>query len=97
MQSCIVTTAGQGNRQQYVVLMVTGRRAEGELRYEDVRDRIRDQLGNQLAIRRYIATWRPTIECPLGRSGSYEEFRDALARREGDRAEAVLRELHGLS
>lgn len=51
----------------------------------------------ELAIRRNIATWRPTIECPLGRSASYEEFRDALARREGDRAEAVLRELHGLS
>lgn len=51
----------------------------------------------ELAIRRNIATWRPTIECPLGRSSSYEEFRDALARRDGDRAESLLRELHGLT
>ena len=51
----------------------------------------------ELAIRRNIATWRPAIECPLGRSSSYEEFRDALARRDGDRAESLLRELHGLT
>jgi hypothetical protein len=33
---------------------VTDRRPEGEIKYDDVRDRIRDQLGQQLAIRRYI-------------------------------------------
>ena len=31
-----------------------GRRPPGDIRYEDVRDRIRDQLGQQLAIRRYL-------------------------------------------
>ena len=41
-------------RAQFVVLQVTGRRPPGDIRYEDVRDRIRDQLGQQLAIRRYI-------------------------------------------
>jgi len=36
------------------VLQVKERRPEGEVRYEDVRDRIRDQLGQQLAIRGYL-------------------------------------------
>jgi hypothetical protein len=43
-----------GSHQQFVVLQVTGRRPQGDIRYEDVRERIRDQLGQQLAIRRYI-------------------------------------------
>ncbi|WP_127473647.1 GntR family transcriptional regulator [Microbacterium sulfonylureivorans] len=51
----------------------------------------------ELAIRRNVATWRPLIECPVGRSATYEEFRDALTRRDGVRAEALLRELHGLT
>ena len=37
-----------------MVLQVTGRRPEGDVKYEDVRDRIREQLGQQLAIRRYL-------------------------------------------
>jgi peptidyl-prolyl cis-trans isomerase SurA len=45
---------GTGTREQFVVVQVTGRRPQGDIRYEDVRDRIRDQLGQQLAIRRYI-------------------------------------------
>ena len=43
-----------GTHQQFVVLQVTGRRPQGDIRFEDVRERIRDQLGQQLAIRRYI-------------------------------------------
>ena len=39
---------------KFVVLQVTGRRARGDVKYEDVRDRIREQLGQQLAIRRYL-------------------------------------------
>jgi hypothetical protein len=50
--------AGSGDRDQFVVLQVTDRRPEGEIRYEDVRDRIRDQLGQQLAIRRYLDNLR---------------------------------------
>jgi peptidyl-prolyl cis-trans isomerase SurA len=49
-----VFTLPAGNREQFVVLQVTGRRPEGDVKYEDVRDRIRDQLGQQLAIRRYL-------------------------------------------
>ncbi len=49
-----VFTLPAGGREQFVVLQVAGRRPEGEVQYEDVRDRIRDQLGQQLAIRRYI-------------------------------------------
>jgi hypothetical protein len=45
---------GSGGREQFVVLQVTNRRPEGEIKYEDVRDRIRQQLGEQLAIRRYL-------------------------------------------
>jgi peptidyl-prolyl cis-trans isomerase SurA len=50
----VFTWAGPGGRDQLVVLQVTERRPEGEVKYEDVRDRIRDQLGQQLAIRRYL-------------------------------------------
>jgi len=45
---------GAGTREQFVVVQVTGRRPQGDIRYEDIRDRLRDQLGQQLAIRRYI-------------------------------------------
>ena len=50
----IFTIPGTGGRDQFVVLQVTGRRPQGDIRYEDVKDRIREQLGQQLAIRRYI-------------------------------------------
>ncbi len=36
------------------MVQVIGRRPEGDIRYEDVKDRIREQLGQQLAIRRYL-------------------------------------------
>lgn len=49
-----VFTLPAGSREQFVVLQVTGRRPEGEMKYDDVRDRIREQLGQQLAIRHYI-------------------------------------------
>ena len=48
------TIPGAGGREQFVVLEVTERRPEGDIRYEDVKDRIREQLGQQLAIRRYL-------------------------------------------
>jgi peptidyl-prolyl cis-trans isomerase SurA len=54
----VFTMPGAGNREQFVVLQVTDRRGEGEIKYEDVRDRIHDQLGQQLAIRRYIDNLR---------------------------------------
>jgi peptidyl-prolyl cis-trans isomerase SurA len=41
-------------RTKYAVLLVTERREAGEVRFEDVRDKVRDQLGEQLAIRRYL-------------------------------------------
>jgi peptidyl-prolyl cis-trans isomerase SurA len=49
-----VFTLPAGAREQFVVLQVTGRRPEGDVKYEDARDRIREQLGQQLAIRRYL-------------------------------------------
>jgi peptidyl-prolyl cis-trans isomerase SurA len=50
----VFTMAGAGGRNQFVVLRLTNRRPEGEVKYEDVRDRVREQLGQQLAIRRYL-------------------------------------------
>jgi peptidyl-prolyl cis-trans isomerase SurA len=49
----VFTMPGSG-KEQFVVLKVTDRRPEGEIKYDDVRDRIREQLGQQLAIRRYL-------------------------------------------
>ena len=45
---------GTGTRSQFTVLQVTGRRPQGDVRYEDVREKIREQLSQQLAIERYI-------------------------------------------
>jgi hypothetical protein len=45
---------GNGGRDQFIVLKMTGRRPEGDIRYEDVKDKIRQQLGQQLAIRHYL-------------------------------------------
>lgn len=50
----VFTIKGPGDRDQYVVLKVTSRRLQGDIRYEDVKDRIRQQLGQELAIRRYL-------------------------------------------
>lgn len=50
----VFTVPGTGGRDQFVVLQVTARRPEGDIRYEDVKDRIRQQLGQELAIRRYL-------------------------------------------
>lgn len=51
----------------------------------------------ELAIRRNVSTWQPLISCPLGRSATYEAYREAMTERDGARAEALLRELHGLT
>ncbi|HEX5387830.1 MAG TPA: peptidylprolyl isomerase [Gemmatimonadales bacterium] len=45
---------GAQGRTKYAVVKVTERRPAGDVRYEDVKDEIRDQLGQQLSIRRYL-------------------------------------------
>ncbi len=50
--------SGSGNRIKYTVVRVTTRRPEGDVRYDDVRDKIRQQLGEQLAVKRYLETLR---------------------------------------
>ena len=52
--SPVFTIPGTTGRDQFVVVQVIGRRPEGDIRFEDVKDRIREQLGQQLAIRRYL-------------------------------------------
>ena len=51
----------------------------------------------ELAIRRILPGWHPFVECPIARTAAYESFRDAVAARDGARAEAVLREIHGFA
>jgi len=46
--------SGAGNNEQFVVLQVTARRSQGEVRYDDVKDHIRQQLSQELGIRRYL-------------------------------------------
>jgi peptidyl-prolyl cis-trans isomerase SurA len=50
----IFTVPGAGNHEQFVVLQVTARRSPGDIRYEDVKDHIRQQLSQELGIRRYL-------------------------------------------
>ncbi|GAA5200890.1 GntR family transcriptional regulator [Microbacterium jejuense] len=50
----------------------------------------------EFAIRRDMVGWQPFLECPVGRTAAYEEFREAFVARDGDRAEALLRGIHGL-
>jgi peptidyl-prolyl cis-trans isomerase SurA len=45
---------------KFVVLQVTKWRSEGELTFEDVKDRLRDQMGQQLAVRHFIENLRRT-------------------------------------
>ena len=49
-----VFTSRAPAHEQFVVLQVTARRSQGEVRYEDVKDHIRHQLSQELAIRRYL-------------------------------------------
>jgi DNA-binding GntR family transcriptional regulator len=51
----------------------------------------------EIAIRRTLPGWHPFIECPIGRTAAYESFREAVAARDGARAESVLRGIHGFS
>ena len=51
----------------------------------------------EIAIRRTLPGWHPFIECPIGRTAAYESFRDAVAGRNGDLAESILRTIHGFS
>ncbi|MFC8681785.1 GntR family transcriptional regulator [Microbacterium ureisolvens] len=51
----------------------------------------------EIAIRRDMVGWRPFIECPIGRTAAYEQFRQAFAARDGDLAEKLVRDIHGLA
>lgn len=41
-------------RSKFAVALITDRQAAGEFKYEDVKDRLRGQLGDRMAIRRYL-------------------------------------------
>ncbi|MBD3941130.1 GntR family transcriptional regulator [Microbacterium sp. NEAU-LLC] len=50
----------------------------------------------EFAIRRDMVGWQPFLDCPIGRTAAYEQFREAFVARDGDRGEALLRSIHGL-
>ena len=47
-----------GGGKKFAIVMVTERRAEGEVTYQDVRDRVRQILADDLAMQRYLAQLR---------------------------------------
>lgn len=47
-----------GGGRKYAIVMVTERRAEGEVTYEDVRDRVKQILSEDLAIQKYVSQLR---------------------------------------
>ena len=62
------------------MVQVTGRRPQGDIRFEDVRDRIREQLGQQLAVRRYIDRLRRAtyVDMRVGRRAGVHMTRLAI-------------------
>jgi peptidyl-prolyl cis-trans isomerase SurA len=64
---------GTNGRTRYAVVQLTSRRPEGDMRYEDVRDKIRSQLGEQLAIRRYLDRLRKASYVEIRLQGGREE------------------------
>jgi len=51
----------------------------------------------EISLRRNLDGWRPFVACPIGRTAAYEEFREAFAQRDGERAEQLLRGLNGFA
>jgi len=47
-------TDADPNRRRRVVLQLKARRAEGDILYQDVKEKIRDALGHELAVKNYI-------------------------------------------
>jgi peptidyl-prolyl cis-trans isomerase SurA len=45
-------------RSKYAIVQVTGKRAEGEISFEDVKEMIRPRVAEQLSIQRYVAQLR---------------------------------------
>jgi len=56
----VFEVGGNTRRPKFVVLEVTKRLPEGELTFEDVKDRIRESLSQQLAVRHYLDLLRRT-------------------------------------
>jgi peptidyl-prolyl cis-trans isomerase SurA len=47
-----------GGRRKFAVLLVTEKRSEGDIQFEDVKDRVRAVLADQLATRKYLERLR---------------------------------------
>jgi hypothetical protein len=60
--------ASDPTRTKYAIVLLTARIPAGEVRFEDVRDQLRRQLGDDLARRKYLDRLRKT---------TYVEVRDS--------------------
>lgn len=49
-----------------------------------------------LAIERNLRGWKPFMACPVARAEGYTRLRTAVAARDADEAESILRYLHGI-
>ena len=54
----VVLPAEPVERSKYAVVLVTGKRAEGEIAFDDVKEMIRPRVAEQLSIQRYVAQLR---------------------------------------
>jgi peptidyl-prolyl cis-trans isomerase SurA len=54
----VVLPAEPVERSKYAVVLVTGKRAEGEISFDDVKEMIRPRVAEQLSIQRYVAQLR---------------------------------------
>lgn len=61
----VFTIPDNGGRKQFFVLQVTDRRQPGQISFEEAKDRIREQLGQQLAIRRYLDRLRKSTHVDI--------------------------------
>jgi DNA-binding FadR family transcriptional regulator len=50
----------------------------------------------EMALRRNLSGWHPSIAAPVARTTGYAAFRDAVAARDGAAAEAILRAQHAV-
>lgn len=78
------------------ILLANGRFFEHIVENTDNLAFVRVMRESEIAIRRNLTGWHPFVKSSVQRTAAYEEFRDAVAERDGARAEALLRDLHGL-
>ena len=62
------TLTGADGRSKFAIVKVTERRPAGEVKYEDVKEKIRSQLGEEFSIRRLLARLRESTYVDIRKS-----------------------------